>query len=388
VVVGLALALDFSAHAAPEPDPFWLVALSSVLFLLFPTVGALIASRRPDNAIGWLFCALGAVFAVGVAAEAYSTFVLARSPSSLPGEQVSAWLAEWTSDPALFVCGTFLLLLFPDGRLLSPRWKWVGWLGVAGLVMFTPWNALRPGPLESNDAFTNPVGVSGVPANILERVGNTGGALLLAAVSASIVAVVLRFIRAKGEQRQQLKWFAYSATLAVGGFVLAGVFGELRWDALNSVAWFLGVAGLFSLPIAVGTAILKYRLYDIDIIINRTLVYGALTVVLALVYVAGVFGVGGLLRDITGEERNNLVVAASTLAVAGLFRPARSRIQAFIDRRFYRSKYNATQTLEAFSARLRDEVDLDAMSGDLVEVVRETMQPSRVSLWLRTSAAR
>jgi hypothetical protein len=199
----------------------------------------------------------------------------------------------------------------------------------------------------------------------------------------SAASLFVRRLRARGVERQQLKWFTYAVAITVSGFILTYTISEavgsvwLRW-AGNVIT----VVGVLGIPISMGIAILRYRLYEIDLLINRTLVYGSLTAMLVGVYVGGIVVLRGLLRTLTGQE-SQLAIVASTLAVAALFNPLRHRMQAFIDRRFYRSKYDARQTLEAFSAKLRDETDLDALSDDLVGVVRETMQPAHVSLWLR-----
>jgi hypothetical protein len=221
---------------------------------------------------------------------------------------------------------------------------------------------------------------------------HTGITLVPASIVGCATSLVQRFRRSRGSERLQLKWLATAAAVCAVLYVAAMLVSlNQPWGTEETPFW-IGViqnaafVSFVLIPVAIGFAILKYRLYDIDLIINRTLVYGALTAMLALVYVGGVVGVGGRLREVTGEERNNLVVAGSTLAVAALFHPARARIQSFIDRRFYRGKYDATQTLERFATRLRDEVDLETMQAELLGVVHQTMQPSHVSLWLRTQA--
>jgi hypothetical protein len=268
----------------------------------------------------------------------------------------------------------FVFLLFPHGHLLSGRWRVAAWIAAAaGLAAALTTVLLATGAsgrLPFDEVALDSEGLH------LTEVLIASDALLGALVVTSAFSVVLRQRRAVGDERQQLKWFTY----AVGIVVAAGVvsIGVTGGDA--SLALWVTPA----VPIAAALAILKYRLYDIDLIINRTLVYGALTAVLVLVYVGGVVGVGGLVRGMTGQEKNSLVVAASTLAVAGLFRPARTRIQAFIDRRFYRSKYDAQQTIADFSAKMREQIDLDSLTSEMAAVVRETVQPTHVSLWLRS----
>jgi hypothetical protein len=231
--------------------------------------------------------------------------------------------------------------------------------------------------------IANPVAVGGAVGNFLQMLGGFGIVLLILSFLASVAAPFVRLSQARGQERQQIKWFAYAAAIMVGGslvIVLGAGSSEFMWD----LGWLVGTLGFAFLPVAAANAILKYRLYDIDRIINRTLVYGLLTVILVAVYFGGVTATQASFRELTGQEKQpQLVVVASTLVIAALFNPLRRRIQSFIDRRFYRRKYNAAKTLEAISAKLRDETDLDALSDDLVQVVRETMQPAHVSLWLR-----
>jgi hypothetical protein len=226
-------------------------------------------------------------------------------------------------------------------------------------------------------SVSNPFGVEAatLPGPVLAA-GKLG---ILACVVATILSLVLRFYRSRGEERLQLKWFTYAATVGFTTPLLLNLLAPAAFEVLGRLLWTLG---FLSLPVSIGIAILKYRLYDIDRIINRTLVYGTLTVALALVYLGGVALLQGGLRALTGQE-STLAVVASTLAIAALFVPLRRRVQGFVDRRFYRNKYDARKTLEAFGIRLRDETDLEALGGDLVAVARETVQPASASLWLR-----
>ena len=233
----------------------------------------------------------------------------------------------------------------------------------------------------------NPVAVGDAVGNFLDTLGGFGFVFLILRFLASVAAPFIRLSRARGQERQQITWFAYAAAIMVGGLlVILGLgtgYSELMWD----LGWLVGILGFAFLPVATAIAILKYRLYDIDVIINRTLVYGSLTAILALVYFGGVTMTQSVLQTLTGQGKQpQLAVVVSTLVIAALFNPLRRRIQAFIDRRFYRRKYDAAKTLVAFSAKLRDETDLDALSEDLTSVVRETMQPAHVSLWLRAEA--
>jgi hypothetical protein len=276
---------------------------------------------------------------------------------------------------------SLLLLLFPDGRLPSPRWRPMAWgvaLGTAGGVVG---NALKAGPLVDFPQITNPYGVDGPVVWVL---GVAGSIVAAGSMVASAVSLVVRMRRAGSEQRQQIKWLAYVGTMVVGTLFVGSL--VIPWSVLVSIV-IMSVA-LLGLPVFTGIAIVRYRLYDIDLLINRTLVYGSLTLMLALVYFGGVTATQALFQTLTGQQKlPQLAVVVSTLVIAALFSSLRRRIQAFIDRRFYRSKYDAAKTLDTFSARLREETDLTTLSEELVGVVRETMQPEHVSLWLRPDTA-
>ena len=359
-----------------------LAILFSVLLLMFPTVGAFVVSRRPENPIGWIFCAVSLIIGVGIFTEGYAAYALHAGSATLLGVeyvQYAAWLSSWTGGPGALLAAAFLFLLFPDGRLPSRRWRPVAWMAAIGSLLSALGAAFAPGPLEAHRSIDNPVGIGGTLGGILDLLGSAGTAALILSVLASGISLILRLRRARGVERQQLKWFVYAAILMVGGFAASFVFSS---GAVNSIAWTSGILGFMVLPFATGIAILRYRLYDIDRIINRTLVYGLLTAVLVLVYIGSVVALRGLLFGFTGRS-SQLTIVASTLLIAALFNPLRRRIQAFIDRRFYRRKYDAAKTLTDFSAKLRDEVDLDSLTDDLVAVVRETVQPTHVGLWLR-----
>jgi len=327
----------------------------------------------------------------------YSGFALSLGPGSLPGEKVTLWVSGWFDFPMVILGVVMTILLFPDGRLLAPSWRAVPWVAVGGSVLWTLWWATRPGHPIINWFFglgfgQNPFAARGLLGDLFDMLGRLGAAALLAMCVASVIGVFMRLGDSRGKERQQIKWFAYGAALLLGApFLLAPGVGAMI-EAMGG-SWEVGIAspilaGLLGLPMAIGIAILKYRLYDIDRIINRTLVYGSLTAFLALLYFGGVTATQALLRTLTGEGRlPQLVVVTSTLVIAAMFNPLRQRIQSFIDRSFYRRKYDAAKTLEGFSLKLRDETDLKALSDDLVGVVRETMQPAHVSLWLRPETA-
>jgi hypothetical protein len=275
----------------------------------------------------------------------------------------------------------FTLLLFPSG-LPSRRWRPVLWVSIVAVALVTVTAALSPTLEAAGRRVANPIGIAAFPTDIEATVPfQVFIAVLGLGIAAATVSVLLRFRRSRGEERQQLKWFAYASALLAFMLVVSALFPALEQSAVSEVLFGLVILGI---PISCGIAITRYRLYDIDRVINRTLVYATLTALLVGIYIGAAVGFGALVRSLTGQESNALVIAASTLAVAALFGPARRRIQGFIDRRFYRRKYDAAQTLEGFSSRLREQVDLEALSGELVGVVRETMQPAHVSLWLRT----
>jgi hypothetical protein len=357
-------------------------------FLAFPLVGALVASRRPENPIGWICLAVGSFWMLAIMSGSYAMYGLrVASPGSVPFPAAIGSLSEVLAPATGGLIGTYLLLLFPDGKLPSRGWRPLAWLSGAVIVSISVGGVLTPGRLQDLGRVRNPFGLEGHP-----WVGDaTQGVTLLLplCILASAVSLVLRFIRSGGEEREQIKWLAFAASILglIPGILVpddSGVANPL-WENLLEDAVTLSFAGV---PVAIGFAVLKYRLYDIDVVINRTLVYGSLTAMLALVYFGGVAATQTIFRALTGQEQQpQLAIVVSTLVIAALFTPLRRRIQGFIDRRFYRRKYDARKTLEAFSAKLRDETDLDALSDDLVGVVRETMQPAHVSLWLRPDPA-
>jgi hypothetical protein len=360
----------------------------AAIVLSFSTVGALIATRQPQNPIGWIMIVAGFGLAATILTGNYVELSLAQPPGRLPATVWVIWVTQWVWVPGFGPALTFLFLLFPNGRLPSRRWRPVGWLAVAAMVTLGCSVAFMPGPLPDYPQIRNPVGLTLLEGSFLA--GEVGPLLAYLSLVASIVlsasSMVVRFRQAVGEERQQIKWFAFAAGFAALGWVvltLAYANDEGTESLLLVVAQLLQLLSLLGIPLAVGIAILKYRLYDIDIIINRTLVYGSLTATLLAVYFGGVATIQAVFRFLTGQEQQpQLAVVVSTLAIAALFNPVRRRIQSFIDRRFYRSKYDARKTLEAFSVKLRDETNLQALKKDLLGVVRETMQPAHVSLWL------
>jgi hypothetical protein len=360
--------------------------------LVYASVGAFVASRRPKNLVGWLLCLIGFVCVVQGFSVAYADYtLLADSVFSLPGGMVMACISQsLVALPILMSLATLLILLFPDGSLPDRSVRAVPWIVVGGSAMSALWAVTAERGFDRY-SMRNPLHVGGVVEYIVKAFGGLGVAAVLVGLVVAIVVVFDRLGNARGAERQQLKWFAYAAGVLLMILFLAPF---VEWYLPGWFSFPLGVAVFAALPVAVGIAVLKYRLYDIDHIINRTLVYGLLTILLAAGYFAAIMaleGIGNLVfqvpfRAAFGQE-STLATVAATLAMAALFNPLRRRIQSFIDRSFYRNKYDAAKTLEAFSMKLRNETDLDALSDDLVAVVRETMQPAHVSLWLRPDPA-
>jgi hypothetical protein len=395
-----AAAFVFASLALGVADPVKPVSIGDIGGLLvylpllaFPIVGALIASKRPRNAIGWICLITGLLWMSFALGDASSAYELARTGAVTSSVTLDALTqASWVMPVGLL--GVYTVLLFPDGRLPSRRWRPFAWFSGAVMALIQLTFVFAPGHLEGHPGVRNPFGLEQYPW--LKLVAVLVVLLLPLCILISAASLALRYRRSGAEVREQIKWLAFAASIVGMTYLSALVLGIFFvptlisggdktpvWFSLILIFMLMSFAGI---PMAIGFAVLKYRLYDIDVVINRALVYGPLSAVLALIYVGGVVGMQALLRAITGQQ-STLAVVASTLAIAALFNPLRRRIQGFVDRRFYRNKYDARKTLEAFSAQLRDETDLKALGDDLVGMVRETMQPAHVSLWLRSESA-
>jgi len=371
------LYLSYDTPVGPRWGPR---GFATPIAVTFSSVGALIASRRPRNSIGWLFVSIGFLAGIQNFVEEYAVYAVLTVPGSLPGGTLAAWIFAWVWVPGTLSTLSLLPLLFPTGQLISRGWRPVAWLALAFMGLFAAVTALTPGPLENFAHLDNPLGIRALSplrgtgvTNILPSI------LLMIAISGLCWAsLAVRYRRSVGNERAQLKWFLFAVSLTVvvaplGMLAVGGIWGPL-----------LFIGAILGIPISVGVAILRHRLYTIDLIVNRTLVYGALTGVLATTYFATVAILQAVFRAVAGQD-SPLAVVVSTLAIAALFSPLRRRFQAFIDHRFYRRKYDAERTLASFGTTARDEVELERLAETLVGVIRETMQPSAISLWIRES---
>jgi hypothetical protein len=360
-------------------------AIILLVMTSFPTVGAVIAARRPRNPIGWIFSAMGSAFVLAVLLGNYAEYGLRIDPGSLPGAVQAAWVSNFIWPVFLAPIG-FVLLLFPDGHAPRRRWRVVGWaLGASLLGLFVAL-AFDPGPL-SNAGYefvSNPYGIEPLEG-VLQVLGPLSAIVLVTGVLASVVSLIVRFVRSGGDERRQLKWLAYASGLVgVTAVISLSIEGTNPDDSpivrVLQLSLLMAISGV---PVATGIAILRHRLYDIDRLISRTIVYVLVTGSLVAVYAGTVFITG----TVAVGSSDNLTVAVATLVAAAVFRPLLVGVRDFVDRRFYRHKYDAQKTIDDFGSRLREETDLDELTDDLVGVVRTTMQPSHVSVWLRESRA-
>ncbi len=356
-------------------------------FLAFPLVGAFIVSQRPANTVGWLLLAAGIGTLITSFSAAYvQVALLTNTDAQLATRSID--LAGDLMWPINIYLGVMLLFLLPDGRSLSPRWRVVTWAFSLDIIILTLAQIVEPGPLETQNRVWNPLGVPGM-ADISTAALNAGQSLLFLFLPLAIISLILRYRRAPDAGRRQIKWFVYGAAvmivLIVAGIQVASLISTNPHDPVaGTVSNATFALGILALPVGVGVGALRYRLYDIDVIINRTLVYGSLTALLGALYFGLIIGAQTLMRLVTGQQQQSqVVIVLSTLLIAALVQPLRTGLQRAIDRRFYRRKYDAARTLQAFGATLRGEVELADLSARLVAVIEETMQPARVYLWLR-----
>jgi hypothetical protein len=364
----------------PRNPDFGQDAVGSIVLLLgfvaFGLVGMLILWQRPGNSLGWIMSAVGLLACWGVLADTYADIGISAGRGSELLLQISIWVSLWYWYPLLGLILLFTPLLFPDGRTPSPRWRPVVWLVAIDVTLITFLAAFHETSGEPGESVDNPLGITGIENPEQGILGSVLFGSLFILLGTALLSVVVRYRRSGEVERHQIKWLLFATVLALLELAL----GERIEDALNTTILFGLLVALF--PTSIAIAIFRYRLYDIDVVINRTLVYGSLTATLVATYYGGIIVLQRLLVFVTGDE-SALAIVASTLAIAALFNPLRRRFQAFIDRLFYRKKYDAAKTLEAFSLRLREETDLDALGDGLVSLVRENMQPAHVTLWLR-----
>jgi hypothetical protein len=379
-MLGLAVAawLDHLQRQAGSPETAWLLQPASIPLLVAAvsaaTVGALLGSRRPAHPVGWLLLGLGLLVVANGVVSGYVNYGLLARPGALPGAGYLAGVANGIQVLWL-ACVSFVLLLTPTGSLPSPRWRWWARVAVAAPVLLVVLAAVDPQPmLPEHPEVENPLAVP-VPTGLLLAVAAVAALIVLASLVAAAGSLVVRFRRARGVERQQLRWLALAAALAAGLLLVAVAAGAMGRDGVVLATIGTCVA---LLPLATGAAILRYRLYDLDRIISRTLAYGLLTLLLGLAYAGVVLGLGRLL-----PQGSSLAVAAATLAVAALFQPARRRIQQTVDRRFNRRRYDAARTIEQFSSRLHQQIDLGTLTAELLAVADRTVEPKMASIWLR-----
>ena len=373
VIVGLPLQARLGV---PADQPPLFVAVFVALILSLTSVGGYIALRVPGNPIGWLMATAGMTTAVAIFGGTYVEFNHVLAGDRLPFAVVMAWLSSWLFVATLGALAVFLPLLFPTGRFLSRRWAAIGWIGVAGAVLSAAGSAFAPGPLSSAPWLANPLGIEPL-ADLLAGAATVGNTAAPFVFLGAIVSVILRFRRADALERHQLKWFAFVSAIAIVGLGLAIPNNGPIADA----GWAIGLLALAMLPVAIGLAILRYRLYDIDRIISRTVSWAIVSGLLVAVFVGALVGLQAAFAGATGES--SLAVAASTLVTFSVFQPVRRRVQRAVDRRFNRARYDAQRTVEDFAGRVRAEMDLATLGSTLSATADDAVHPTSAAVWLR-----
>ena len=371
------LALSWSA---PVPDSWGFRGFTVIFATAFGGVGAILAYRRPANRVGWVMLASGTLSAIQVLVEEYAIYGVVGRAVPLPGAILAGWVESWIWLVGVILIVVYSLLLFPSGTLVSSRWRIVAWLAALNLGVGVGTLAFGRGPLNNAPFADNPFPLLDRDLSLNLFLASFVGVALLTIASAA--SLIVRYRRSAGAERQQLKWLAFAALVLM---IATGATSVVQILGLNfKPAQVLFIAAIAVLPVAIGVAVLRYRLYDIDILINRALVYGATTASIAAAFFVGIVVLQGTLRPITGGSE--IAVAISTLACFGLFQPVRRRMQRGVDRRFYRARYDASRTLDEFTGHLAGEVDLGAVRASLLDAVGDTLQPSSASVWLRNDS--
>jgi len=385
-VIAVMVALA-TAGAILIPDagqmPTWARLVFTSIAASLGFVGALVVTRQPRNAVGWILWVSSIAVAASASAASYSNFTMSSAGPVLPTTPFIAWVSEIGLTPAITGIIVFIPLLFPNGRLLTRRWRWVAVYGVVVVTLMTIGNMFAPGPLNDYPAIANPFGVPAVGI-LFQPIEFAKGPGVMTAAVLAIASSLVRYRRAAASERAQLRWFGAAAGLTISLLTLSIIGGALGFGWMSDFGWLGGIVSLSLIPIAIGVAILRYRLYDIDRIISRTLSWALMSAVLIAVFVAVVVSLQNLLQPLTHE--NTLAVAASTLVAAAMFQPLRGRVQRAVDRRFNRAGYDAQRTTEAFGVRLRHETDPGAAHDALVATATSAVQPNGAAVWLREAA--
>jgi len=366
------LAILASSLDLQLPDSWGFRGFPAIFAFTFTWAGANLAWRRSGNAVGWLLLWVGTVAGTQVFVTEYSIVGVVGRAEPLTGAVFCGWIASWVWLTEVTAIAVFLLQLFPDGHFVSRWWRAVAWFGALSAVAGAFILAFSSGPLNNAPHINNPYPLFDDPRS--RSFYFVMGGVALAGIG-SAASLFVRYRRARGVERQQLKWLAFEAIVIAISVVVGSFYQTEKWPSV-----FL-ISAMALAPVMVGVAVVRYRLYEIDTVINRAIVYGATTALIAAAFFAGIVVLQTVLRPFTSGSE--IAVAVSTLTSVALAQPLRARIQGFVDRRFYRARYNAARTLDAFSDRLREEVDLDAVRADLLDAVRDTMQPAHASVWLR-----
>jgi len=381
VLVGVSVILLIATRGAKLPDSWGFRGAQGLAATICGGVGFVVATRRPGNRVGWIFVAIGLLFAIEAVVEAY-VIASTQTPGGLPGMHAVAWLLTWLWVPAVFLALVGLPLVFPTGHLVSASWRPAAWLGVIGSIGVATTTAVTPGPIQQASYVDNPVALEGLDRGTADALTGLAMVLVLAAIALAIASLIRRYRSAAEDVRRQIRWFAFSAAVAGPVFAIYVLaYGLGAPEPVVKTATVAVIVAILAMPVAAGIAVLRYRLYEIDRIISRTISYGVVTGLLVVTYAVAILVLQGPLQQFTGGD--TIAVAVSTLVAAALFQPLRTRVQRAVDRRFDRARFDAERTTVAFADRLRHEVDIDAVTADLGGTVRGSLKPDGLGLWLR-----